>query len=56
MDEGTLAIIGLIMIYIWIHFIVIQFLRSWKERTAYEKFLTIASIVTFCLVILGSTQ
>lgn len=56
MDEGTLQLIGLIMIYIWVHFIVIQFLRSWKERSGYEKFLTIASIVTFFLVILGSAQ
>ena len=56
MDQGTLALIGLIMIYIWVHFIVIQFLRSWKERSGYEKFLTIASIVLFTLFIFGASQ
>ena len=56
MDEVTLGIIGTIMIYFWIHFIVIQFLRSWKERSIYEKFLTIVSIVTFFLFFIGSVD
>ena len=53
-DETLFGILGVIMIYVWIHFIVIQFLRSWKERTGYEKFLTIASIVLFVLFFLGA--
>ena len=48
--------LGLFMIYCWIHFIVIQFLKSWKERSVYEKFLTIFSIITFVFYLSGSIR
>jgi len=32
---------------------VIQFQRNWDNRSVYEKFLTVASIVFLVLVIIG---
>ena len=46
-------VLGFAIIYFLIHFVVIQFMRSWKERSAYEKFITIAALVLLMLLLLG---
>jgi len=47
-------LLGLGMFYIWGHFFVIQFHRNWDNRSGYEKFLTVATIVFFVLFIIGT--
>lgn len=42
------------MIYLLIHFVVIQFMKSWKERSIYEKVVTIGAIVVLFLLLLGT--
>lgn len=47
------VLLGLFIIYVSVHFFVIQFTTSWKLRTPYEKFLTIATIIFTILVYFG---
>ena len=46
-------LLGLFMFYVWGHFFVIQFQRNWDNRSVYEKFLTVATIVFLILLIFG---
>ena len=46
-------LLGLFMFYVWGHFFVIQFQRNWDNRSVYEKFLTVATIVFLILLIIG---
>jgi hypothetical protein len=54
MSEVTLAIIGLIMIYAVIHYISISFSKTWKERSGYEKTITIIGIIIITLIFLNT--
>lgn len=47
------VILGFAIIYIWVHFYVIQFTKPFVQRSNYEKFLTIATAVTVVLVVIG---
>ena len=47
------VLLGLFMFYVWGHFFVIQFQRNWVNRSGYEKFLSVASIVFLVLLIFG---
>ena len=38
MNEVTLGIFGLIMIYTVIHYITISFSKTWKEHSGYEHY------------------
>ncbi len=38
-------------IYAWIHSFISQFKKSWKERSAYEKFLTLYCLITLTLIL-----
>jgi hypothetical protein len=51
--DGFYTMLGLFIFYVTTHFFVIQFGKSWKQRTSYEKFLTIASLVSVALIFLG---
>lgn len=42
------------MIYAWIHFLFVQHVRDYKERTGYEKALTWVAIVVFVLFVIGT--
>lgn len=46
-------VLGFAMIYFLVHFVVIQFMSSWKERSSYEKFITIAALVSLMLLLLA---
>lgn len=52
-NEVVYLILGLFMLYTTTHFIVIQFMKPWKARTSYERFVTIAGIVSIGLVYLS---
>lgn len=54
--EGFVILFGLWMFYVWGHFFVIQFKKTWEQRNGYEKFLTIASIVLLVLTIAGLSE
>jgi hypothetical protein len=49
-------ILGLISVYSIIHFIIIQFMKNWKDRSGYERFITILGIVFIFLFILSIVQ
>ena len=46
-------IIGSAMLYVIVHFYVVQFTKKYSERTTYEKFLTIGSMILIALIIMG---
>lgn len=48
------AALGIFIIYSSVHFLIIQFMRDWKARTTYEKFITVAGIVSIVLIFLGT--
>ena len=50
--EGLYVVIGLAMLYSTGHFLVLQFGKAYKDRTTYEKVVTIAAIVFIGLVYL----
>lgn len=47
------TLVGLFALYAITHFFVIQFTRTWKQRTPYECFLTVFSMVCFYLLFMG---
>lgn len=51
--DAIYTIIGLFMMYATAHFFVIQFTKTWKQRTSYEMFLTIFTMVIFVLLFFG---
>ena len=54
MSQGALGIIGLVMIYSVIHFIVVSFSKIWKERSVYEQIVTIIGIAVITLIFIGT--
>jgi type VI protein secretion system component VasK len=54
--EGLYTLLGLYLVYLWVHFVIIQFKRSWKERSGYERYLTIAAIVTVFITLWGLVE
>ena len=44
-------ILGGAMIYSWIHFSYIQFVKDWEDRNLYEKIVTIFAIATMFLYV-----
>ena len=52
-EDNIYMLLGIFMFYVWIHFYVIQFSKSWNQRNGYEKVLTIAAAVFLALVIFG---
>lgn len=48
------ALLGIIMMYSWVHLIVIVFQRAYTKSTGYEKVVTIVAIVSFALYVLGT--
>jgi hypothetical protein len=45
-DETVLRILGLFMIYSMVHYIIISFSKTWKERSGYEQVITIIGIIS----------
>ena len=45
-DETVIGILGLFMIYSMVHYIVISFTKTWKERSGYEQVITIIGIIS----------
>ena len=45
-----LLTIGLVMIYTVIHYIVISFSKTWKDRSTYQQIITILGIIFITLV------
>lgn len=52
--EGFYIILGLGMIYSWVHFIVLSLKKSYDQRSNYEVFITFFAIITFVLFIIGT--
>ena len=52
--EIAFIFLGIAIAYTWVHFLVIQFMKNWSDRSGYERALTIVAIVTFVLHMLGS--
>lgn len=54
MEEALFYIlIGFAIIYGMVHFYVVQFTKTWSQRSVYERFLTVASAVALALMIAG---
>lgn len=51
--DALYTILGLFMMYVVTHFFVIQFAKTWRQRTSYEMFLTIAAMIVTVLVFFG---
>ena len=49
-----MELIGLLMIYSWIHFAIVQHFRGYEHRTDYEKVLTWVAIVSMALFVVGT--
>lgn len=47
-------ILGLLFLYTWTHFLVVQFKKNWGERSTYEQTITIIAIVMFVMFMVGS--
>ena len=52
--NGFLTLIGLVMIYSWVHLIVIIFSKLFKKCTTYEKVVICVGLVGFALYVLGT--
>ena len=50
----TLMIIGLVMIYSVVHYIIISFSKTWKERSGYEQVITVFGIIVITLIFLNT--
>ena len=55
-DDTFYNLLGWLIIYVVIHFYVIQFQQTWNQRTAYGKLLTIAAAVSTVLIFIGLSQ
>ena len=53
MEDSIYTIIGLVMMYTWVHSMVIIFPKL-KEVTGYEKTVLIVALVGFVFFVLGS--
>jgi hypothetical protein len=49
-------IIGCIFIYFVVHFVAIQFVKTWEQRSVYEKIVTIAAIVLLIVFFEGAVS
>ena len=47
-------LLGLFVLYSTVHFFFIQHVRTWKERSSYEKFITVAMIVFTVLMYMNT--
>ena len=54
--EAFFLLLGIFIVYLWVHFIIIQFSKNWDQRNSYERFVTIAAIVTMVLSVIGQTR
>ena len=54
--EIVTMLIGLTAVYVWTHFLVVQFQSSWADRSSYERAITILAIFFAVMVVLGSTS
>lgn len=50
MEELIYVITGLWMIYSAIHFLILQNNYSWKERSVYQKIVSVSGIFTLSLI------
>ncbi len=51
--EAFYVLLGLYMIYSWIHFFAIQHKKNYESRTSYEKYVTWVAIAFFTLIVLN---
>lgn len=51
--ETIFILLGMVTLYSWIHFTVVQHTKTYKQRTSYEKTVTWFAIVTLALTVLG---
>lgn len=47
-------VLGLTMIYSWIHFIVVSNKKEYSKRNTYEKVITWYAVIGFVLFIIGT--
>lgn len=53
-DDVFYMILGGVMFYSIIHFLIVQMQKTWKERTKYERIVTIAAIVSIAATVLDN--
>lgn len=54
--EFFYILVGCWSIYTVVHFFVVQHKKNWKDRTTYERFMTVASMVVIVLWMLASAE
>jgi heme/copper-type cytochrome/quinol oxidase subunit 2 len=52
--EAFYIMLGLVIIYSVIHFFMIQNKKNWKQRTPYEKFVTVVAIIGISLIFINT--
>ena len=55
-DETIIGILGLFMIYSMVHYIIISFSKTWKERSGYEQVITIIGIISITSMFVSQLQ
>lgn len=54
--EIFFIVAGLVMVYSMIHFAVIQFMKKWTERNAYEQIVTIFALVSILMLVISAAS
>lgn len=52
--EIAASIVGIIAAYIWGHFLVLSFTKTWSDRNMYEQTVSIAAVVLMLMFVIGS--
>jgi len=51
-SEVLIGLLGIIMLYSVIHYVIISFSKTWSQRTGYEKVVTVLGIIIIALIFL----
>ena len=54
MEDVFYMILGLFMIYGMVHFVMVQHGKTWKQRSGYERFLSVFAYVVVGLLFIAS--
>jgi hypothetical protein len=52
--DAFYLVLGLTMIYSWIHFVVLSVKKEYSKRNTYEKIVTWYAVIMLVLYIIGS--
>lgn len=53
-DTTFVMLLGLWMLYSTGHFLVLQFYSTWKNRSKYEKVVTVSAVISILLIFIST--